>query len=566
MLLSDLDTLFDVLVGEDRLPPPGFKRRPVRFVVELDDDGALTGVTDTTGDRFEALVPDIGRSGSSPEALPVIDNGKFVLAIPKTTSTNDEAAAVRAQAAYLDRLRQLRTAVDDLPELARAVDAIVRFATDPAEARKAIEARLGAAFQPNAKNEYVEANDRFRFRVSGSDPTEHQAVREWWAEQIEGTLGSGRTGICQVTGDTTEIARITPRISLRQGKEALISANFAAAERYDASQSSGAQMGVRAAIRSHQALNWLLDQRNHHRRIGEATFVWWLAGDLEFDPFSNVIDPDPDMVAAQLASPWTGRAGVTPNDLFRLLVVSLTEARVVIRTDHTLTLGELESRLGRWFELVDSPGKHGRWYPSLPRLASAAVGRGEGTARKAQRDRIISALAEAAITGTPLPTKVLNAVVGRCRAESSVTATRAALLRLCRSLKENRMSGTESAGMLCGRLLAQLESAQHAALGEVNRTIVDRYYAAASATPERVFPALLRGAQAHLSKAGRRSKGAQVLISRRLGELATSLAAAGGIPPTLTTAGQADFALGYWQERQARFDRKIHEENSEEQP
>jgi CRISPR-associated protein Csd1 len=115
------------------------------------------------------------------------------------------------------------------------------------------------------------------------------------------------------------------------------------------------------------------------------------------------------------------------------------------------------------------------------------------------------------------------------------------------------MPEPESTGSLCGRLLAQLEWAQYAALGETNRTIVDRFYSAASATPQRVFPTLLRGGQAHLSKAGRRSKGAQVLISRRLGELSAQLMAAGGIPATLTVAGQADFALGYWQERQSRF-------------
>ncbi len=119
------------------------------------------------------------------------------------------------------------------------------------------------------------------------------------------------------------------------------------------------------------------------------------------------------------------------------------------------------------------------------------------------------------------------------------------------------MPENESRGTLCGRLLAQLESAQYAALGETNRTLVDRYYGAASVTPQRVFPNLMHGVTAHLSKAGRipGKRGAQVRISKRLGELSSLLLAGGGFPANLTLEGQADFALGYWDERQSRFKR-----------
>lgn len=53
---------------------------------------------------------------------------------------------------------------------------------------------------------------------------------------------------------------------------------------------------------------------------------------------------------------------------------------------------------------------------------------------------------------------------------------------------------------LCGRLLAVLEATQRAALGDVNATIVDRYFGTASSAPASVFGRLLRGAQPHLGK------------------------------------------------------------------
>jgi CRISPR-associated protein Csd1 len=117
------------------------------------------------------------------------------------------------------------------------------------------------------------------------------------------------------------------------------------------------------------------------------------------------------------------------------------------------------------------------------------------------------------------------------------------------------VSETESRGSLCGRLLAQLDAAQYAALGELNRTVVDRYYAAASVTPQRVFPGLLRDLNAHLNKAGRKpgKTGAKVAILRRVGGLLELLRVEGGFPATLSLEDQADFAIGYWTERQSRF-------------
>jgi CRISPR-associated protein Csd1 len=74
--------------------------------------------------------------------------------------------------------------------------------------------------------------------------------------------------------------------------------------------------------------------------------------------------------------------------------------------------------------------------------------------------------------------------------------------------------------------------------------------------PETVFSGLFKTAIAHLGKAGRQGrKGAQIAISRRLSELSRLLIEAGGIPATLSMEQQADFALGYWDERQARFQR-----------
>jgi CRISPR-associated protein Csd1 len=99
-----------------------------------------------------------------------------------------------------------------------------------------------------------------------------------------------------------------------------------------------------------------------------------------------------------------------------------------------------------------------------------------------------------------------------------------------------------------GRLFAVLESAQYAALGRVNAPIGDRYYAAASATPARVFGPLLRGLKHHVSDAKKRGRGGWIEL--KVGEIMLMLPPE--LPKTLRLEDQGRFAVGYYHERATR--------------
>jgi CRISPR-associated protein Csd1 len=573
MLLTDLTALHDRLIAEDRLTPTGYALKPVRFLVGLDNDGTCTSIDDTGPDASVRAVPDIRRSGQKPPPFLACDNGQYVLGLPKTTAGKDADHARAVHQSYVQRLQEAADALQSSdPAAAAALRAIAVFTTDTDHARAQFEARCQVTFTPNDKGLIREASDRIGFRVDGKDPLELPSVREWWAGIANADLSAGIKVVCQVSGTTGDLARKMPGLSVKKGTpQALISANFDAAERYNASQSTGAQVGVAVAVGSHQALNWLLGDVHHHRLIGEITYVWWLDGDLDFDPVNLIAHPTDTDVEAVLERPWTGRPGVSPDEVFRLLGLSLTEGRIVIRLNHMSTLAEVDRRTRRWLDLIAQHRSDGkRWWPSIPKLAEAAVAPGTGSARKAQKDRVIEALTATAITGAPLPRSLLAAVIGRCRAvpiphtadgngiDWTALGSRLALLNLYRHLKEDTVADTDTdtAAALCGRLLAQLDHAQDRALGSTNRSVVDRYYAAASTRPQSVFPGLLRTTNAHLSKIGRQhGKGAEIAISRRIGELSHQLHAAGGYPVSLGLPGQADFALAYWDERHRRFNR-----------
>ena len=59
----------------------------------------------------------------------------------------------------------------------------------------------------------------------------------------------------------------------------------------------------------------------------------------------------------------------------------------------------------------------------------------------------------------------------------------------------------DNPGYRAAALMAVLERLQSAALGQVNTTLVDRYFSAASSTPRMIFVRLLRNAQHHARKA-----------------------------------------------------------------
>jgi CRISPR-associated protein Csd1 len=170
----------------------------------------------------------------------------------------------------------------------------------------------------------------------------------------------------------------------------------------------------------------------------------------------------------------------------------------------------------------------------------------------------------AILFGRKFPQTLLAQAVGRCRAEQKVTRERAALLRAY--LIRNRTWEVSVAldkenpqpGYRLGRLMAVLERIQEAAQKNPNKTIVDRYYGAASTRPGTVFPRLVALAQHHLAKL---ESGPEIFYQRRLGEVVEGLAQ---FPATLSLVEQGMFALGYYHQRQDFF--KKQESNAGQEP
>ena len=361
----------------------------------------------------------------------------------------------------------------------------------------------------------------------------------------------------------------------------------------DAFKSFGKERGANAPVSERAAfayaasLNALLEHNSKRRiQIGDATTVFWAeaarddtrAGAAE-DLLSMLVAPPTDAeeiakVADKLAAIAKGRPltevdpAVDKDTQFCVLGLAPNAARVSIRFWHRNTIGELARRIAEhWRDLRLEPAPRGT-PPAAWRLLKETAAQG-----KAQNipPTLGGALMRAIFGGGRYPRSLLAAVIGRMRADKDVNGLRAAICKACLA-RDHRLGFEEedvpvglsreeaNPAYRLGRLFAVYESVQRAALGNnVNATIKDRYFGAASATPASVFPLLERNSVSHLASLRKGDKGG---LARWFdGEIDEILAGMDTeFPRSLRLEDQGRFAIGYHHQRKTR--RKVDTEDN----
>lgn len=102
-----------------------------------------------------------------------------------------------------------------------------------------------------------------------------------------------------------------------------------------------------------------------------------------------------------------------------------------------------------------------------------------------------------------------------------------------------------------GRLFAVYGKIQEDALGNVNASIVDKYYNAASTSPAYVFGRLASLSKHHLAKI--KNTGSVIYYKKLLQEISANIES---FPKTLSIYEQANFSLGYYQQEQSFYIKK----------
>ena len=248
-----------------------------------------------------------------------------------------------------------------------------------------------------------------------------------------------------------------------------------------------------------------------------------------------------------------------------LLGLAPNASRISIRFWYVDTLGALVRNMA--WHVHDMRLEPSPWnvMPALWRLVLATAPSRDGRAKAEDvPPQLAGDLMRAILGGTRYPGSLLATVLMRMRTDGDLSGVRVAICKAflerqrrfnCNSNEEVPVSldkESTSPGYRLGRLFAVLESVQRAALGgQVNATIRDRYYGAASATPASVFPVLLRNTQNHLGKLRKDKPGFAFNLEKDIAEIVGGLSE--HFPRSLRIEAQGQFAIGYYHQSQSRF-------------
>jgi CRISPR-associated protein Csd1 len=174
------------------------------------------------------------------------------------------------------------------------------------------------------------------------------------------------------------------------------------------------------------------------------------------------------------------------------------------------------------------------------------------------------------LAGTAYPLTLLSTVLMRIRADKEINALRTSMLKAVlirnysREVSVALDADNRNKGYMLGRLFAIYEQIQRVALGDnVNATIKDKFYGAASAQPRKVFAILDRGAANHLSKIGKQKPGYRVTFEKILGEIVGLMQPGDNpFPASLSAEDQALFGVGYYHQRSEFFKSKTQSEGT----
>ena len=420
------------------------------------------------------------------------------------------------------------------------------------------------------------------FRLDGDLSFVHQRTeaRGIWNRHLAGQEGT--EGLCLVNGSTGPLARLHAPIKGVRGAQssgaAIVSFNLDAFESLAKKQGANAPVSQQAAFAYTTALNSLLARDSRRRiQIGDATTVFWAdatggdgAANAAEDLFAMLAEPpsateEEARIADKLSAIGSGRpladavAGVDEQTRFHVLGLSPNAARLSIRYWHTDTLGSIARRIvDHWRDMRIEP---------LPwRTPPAAWRMLLETAPQRKADRIppifCGTLMRAILTGSPYPRSLLAAVIMRMRQDRDINGLRAAICKACIA-RDYRLGLSKedvpvslnpnetNVAYRLGRLFAVYERVQTAALGNVNATIRDRYFGAASATPASIFPLLERTSSHHLASLRKNEKaGLAHWFEREIDDILAGVDTA--LPRSLRLEDQGRFAIGYHHQRASR--------------
>jgi CRISPR-associated protein Csd1 len=601
-----LHALLEYARQEQLAAEPGLKPKTVRWLLLFSPEGRLLGLQDLRG-------PDAKSKGREFSACPDLTQQELVAAgcrhflvdgldvaclVSKDAPPDEKLTAKHAS--FVGLLEQAASAVPVLTRIAAVlVDeqqlASLRADLDERKA-KPTELVTFAVVEPDGPAILVERDDWHNwwrtFRQSMADARKAK-VPAASRRKREVAVSDPPRMRCLLSGELIEPLPTHNKIEGLSDVGGLSMGDTLTSFDKDAFTSFGLEQGANAAmsataVKSYvTALNHLIRRRS--RRMAGVKVAYWYSGPIDpgDDPLREVFEgfglvppeepaPSSDKavqeaaaVAEQAQAENCARrlleaiqSGLRP-DLaeyrYYALTLSANSGRVVVRDWMEGQFEDLVRSINAWFDDLAIVGRDGQRIidsHKFPAVLAAPL--------RDLRDAtppLTTTLWRCVLRRQAIPFEIMAQTLQRIRIDlvngETPRHARFGLLKAFCNRNERTATMTpelnpaeRDPAYLCGQILAILAKIQQRALGDVGAGVVQRYYAAASATPGLVLGRLVRTAQVgHLPKI--QEKGLQRWFESQLSDVWSKLEQRP--PVVLSLEGQTLFAMGYYHQLAKRF-------------
>ncbi|MCU6710674.1 type I-C CRISPR-associated protein Cas8c/Csd1 [Paenibacillus sp. J5C_2022] len=594
MILQSLYAYYEKLLEEesDGIPREGYSAVAAAFEVHLDEEGQVSSIIPYVNEKGKPakrtyIVPEQRkRAGKTIVPYFLCDKAEYLFG---------ESLEMR-EICRIEMRAEWQKILDRVKENTPEVQALHKFIAWDAEQ---LTAQLDGILSEDVRASLLGGGFCvLRYAPTGRYMHDDRMLQTAWEgySQQEQDGAAGEEQMCLMTGEivpVSQIARLHPNIKNVVGAQssgaAIVSFNIPSFCSYGKEQSYNAPTSKKAADAYGYVLNRLLADPKHRVRFNDTTVVFWVeSGRQEEQDFLTCLlqesseqgskhseSPDADSIRERVKGAVEGirkgqRFQDTFDDLngdakFYVLGLSPNAARVAIRFWYTGTLKELGAKVWQHYEDLSIVGLNRS--PAIREiLRELAVGREWGNIPPNMEGQLFRSV----MLGGAYSRAVFVQLINRIRADKDnpqkgiykIGALRAAMLKayLKRSARlrgDDQLEGELTMGeniestsvpYHLGRLFACLEKAQANALGQqLNATVRDRFWGAASASPSTVFPRLLNLAQHHVSKDEKWGKYNDDLIQKVMSALPEKL------PRRMTLEEQGMFAIGYYHKRESFY-------------
>lgn len=573
MILQNLAEYYENLVLQEKVSKSGWCQAKVSHAIELNEDGTIKAIISKRKEEERGKkkiwvpvllnVPEMVTRSSGVSSNFLCDNAKYFLGID-----GDGIQKRTIECFEYAKERHLMLLEEANGKMARAICLFFKnWKPECADENLSV------------KEHWDELNEggNLIFCMKAIYAQDEKEIQDIWEEYLK-KQKQGKQGICLVTGQRAEIARIHRGIKGVPGAQssgaALVSFNAPAFESYGKEQSYNAMVGKYAEFAYTTALNYLLNQSEYKFALGDSMIVFWAeSGQEEYqDSFLSWLNPKVDnqeemnKVFGNLKKGvWVDLEDIQldSEQRFYILCLAPNAARLSVRFYYQNSFGNIIKNIAKHYQRMEivRPSWEDMRYLGIKQMLNETVN--QKSKDKTPIPNMASMVLSAILSDTKYPASLYTDTLIRIRAEQGkVTCGRAAIIKafLIQNYKWKEgdeymglNEGCEESAYVLGRLFAVLETIQKDANSGINTTIRDRYFNSACATPASVFPTLIKLKNSHIKKLERESGGTKIYYEKMLTELMGKIEK---FPRRLSLEEQGKFMLGYYHQVQKKYEKK----------